>query len=308
MLVRVLLLIVATVVGSAQPSPFASSERDLVSLRIVIGRTPAEKISLSALTLVLRPLDRVADDLRIRFNPASAFEVLIAPGRYQVSTERAVKWGSQWVMWDVEVPVTDPANELHLDAQNAIEFSRRPDEEGEAERASVGKNTEPKGSTATKTAQGKKSAPSYIPPPVVLSSPATPLEAAIVRVLERWVRAVEQRDLKMLMSCYAPTMTRYFLHKNVSWNDVKLDKQRFFQKFSKIRKLEIRDVRISQTPQDTEVRLTKSWDFGGDMNFSGEVVSQLTFGNYNGEWLISAEREREIWVRRVVDRGAVATE
>ncbi len=304
MLARVLLVIGTAVMGSAQHSLPVSSERNLVSLRIILGGHRDEKATLSTLTLVLRPLDRVADELRIKFNPATAFEVRIERGRYQVSTDRALRWGSQWVMWDLEVPVTDRVNELRLDVPNAITFSSRPDEEAKVERASVARNVAPK----TRIAHAGKSAPYYLPPPVVLSSPATPLEAAIVSVLQRWMRAVEQRDLEMLMSCYAPTLTRYFLHTNVSWGEVKLDKQRFFQQFSKIRKLEIRDVRISQMPQQTDVSLTKSWDFGGGINFSGEVVSQLTFGNYNGRWLISSEREREIWVRRVVDQSTVATE
>jgi hypothetical protein len=304
-LFRVLLLIVAAVTGSAEPS---TSERKFVSLRIIVGLNLGEKDGLSTLTLVLRPLDRRADDLRITFNPGSGLEVRIAPGRYQVSTERAVNWGSRWAMWDIEVPVTDPVNELHLGEQNAITFTQEPEQEANAKRVSKTKVSKLRASNPARLAQTKNSAIDYIPPPVALSSPATPLEAAIVKVLEKWIRAVEQRDLDLLMSCYAPTLSRYFLHKNVSWEDVKLDKQRFFQKFSKIRKLEIRDLRISPTLQGTEARLTKSWDFGGDINFSGEVVSQLVFQSYDGQWLISAEREREIWVRRVVDQSTAANE
>jgi hypothetical protein len=322
-----LLIIVASATGSGQSYAPRDSERGLASLSISVDPTSDERAVPPTLTLLLQPLSRGTDTIRIMFNPASAFEVRIAPGRYQVSSERVVRWGSHWVMWDLEVPVTDRVNELHLSAQNAITFNWRP--EGDAASTAMASASKPgskattslarrasvatsSGSRAKVTARpgrpDTKSGPAYIPPPIDLSSPATPLEAAIVNVLEKWVRAVQQRDLEMLMSCYGPNLSRYFLQKNVSWDQVKLDKQRFFRKFLEIRKLEIRDVRISQKPRGAEARLTKSWDFGGEMDFSGEVVSHLIFENHNGQWLISAERESEIWVRRLVDQSTLANE
>jgi hypothetical protein len=55
--------------------------------------------------------------------------------------------------------------------------------------------------------------------------------------------------------------------------------------------LQLQDVKITTANGHPQVTAVKSWNFGGQRDWSGRVMTHLAFERENGKWVISSERE-----------------
>lgn len=273
--------VLSVVAVDQEPQPVPAEARpDEVKLRVRLApelrsQEPAE----SRLAVSVRRADASGESRGLFFSSDGQAEVALAPGRYQVTGTGAAPGGSSY-LWELEVPATEPVNELELSTSNATVIA------------------------ATHQVAAAPEAPPSAPAGAVRPSVATATtipardEREIQELLTRWADATRNGDMEALMSCYAPRLHTYFQKQNVSWNDVRRDKQAFFRTYSKSRDLQVRDVRFERNERGLEATLHKAWAFDGSRTFRGEVVSRLTFEKYAGEWRIAAERERLVWEQK----------
>ena len=221
-------------------------------------------------TVILRPLDGQANPQKIDVSDVATTEVTLPLGRYEITSTEPVEVGGQAYGWDVEVPVTEPVNELRLSQENAVRVS---DTEAEAEPAVV-TTAPPPGNGETENAPGPE------------------VRAQIQTLLQRWTSSLRDHNLNEQMSCYASRLTAYFRQRDVTQDYVRRDKQRFLERYPQVRHLSLSDVRIFQVGDRPEVTALKTWSFGGNKEWIGQAITHLQLEKENGRWVIVSERER----------------
>lgn len=345
-----------------------ASRSGAVNLRITLAQLGSKPgVPAPPIRVVLRRLDGSAQPLRIQVGRSGEAQATVPPGRYEFTTEQPVSSEGKWYMWNLEVPITEPTNEVALGEWNAIVLNNPPDALAKGAEAETGAAVRAPRQTAASKNAPPVPVPELIPkpspirrakvppnprveiireessnaPPVKIireEPPAPPVkiireeddpepeptrasvpriapappartrtqsssdeqsEAEIRELLNRWVLAVKERDVDSLVSCYAPQLTRYFRMNNVSRRDVRRDKEDFFRRYPSIRRLDLADVQIEANGDTGQATLRKAWDFGGPISFAGEVAARLSFRKVDGEWVISAERERLLWEKKV---------
>lgn len=257
--------------NNPQLSARAAENRNQVRLRLrllPVGSQGDETPREAAVTLQRLDAPGAPASFSVKSNALTV--VTLNPGRYELTTTRPVQLNGHWYGWDIEIPVTEPTNDVTLSAENALQVAPPTD--------------------TPRAEDDLRGAPA-----IATSGPALVDEqtrAAITDLLNTWTSSLKQRNLEAQMSCYAPRLTTYFLQHNVTKAEVRRDKQRFFERYPNIRELAISNVQISRASGTPEATLLKTWNFGGYKDWKGQVVSHLTFEKQNGRWVISAERER----------------
>jgi serine/threonine protein kinase/ketosteroid isomerase-like protein len=114
--------------------------------------------------------------------------------------------------------------------------------------------------------------------------------------LEGWVAATRDHDFETHMSFYADMLSFYYKRSNVSIATVRADRARAFTRYAKL------DVQLSNvvvTPDPTGLTATatfdKTWNFEGDKNSSGAVRQTVSLENVGGRWLITGEKDLQIY-------------
>lgn len=266
-------VVVATLlVGSlaAQERPTAAQTGE-VRLRIRLDLpTDSSNATPRSTILQVQPLDSNTAPATIHVSEGATTLVTLPPGRYQITSTTPVPIEGHAVGWDIELPVLGAETELQLSQQNAV-------------RVSPFGNLEPGAQDESASGTGSSAQPVD-----------ADTQAQIQQLLNRWVGSIKARDLNEQMSCYAPTLSRYFLKQNVSKQEVRRDKQRFLERYPNIRELALQDVKITSVNGQPEVTAVKSWDFGGQKDWTGQVLTHLIFQRESGKWVITSERERLI--------------
>jgi hypothetical protein len=309
--------------GARNPRVSLRVELDAASLGQRCGTRPEDRCDGQAkVPLTLRPLDHAAPSRRFSVEISRPAILALRPGRYQLSSSHPASVGGKTWVWDIELPLTEQSNEVVLSQQNAMVLDATPAPPVIADQQTV--SASPPAGNVRRLARTKPLSPKpQIPSPAlvtVITVTATSLgskepakktidepasqsvspeeQREIQQLVDRWITSVKNRDINGLMSCYAPQMTTYFQKQEVPWAEVKRDKEHFFQVYSQIRQLDVDEVRFEHNPSGLESTLRKTWNYTGQRDFSGAVISRLTFEKFNGRLVISAERERLLWQRK----------
>jgi cell division septation protein DedD len=124
-----------------------------------------------------------------------------------------------------------------------------------------------------------------------------PDAAAGVRAsLEGWAAATRNHDFEAHMSFYADTLSFYYRLSNVSVGVVRADRWRAFTKFTTL-DVQLSNVVVTPDPSGLKATATydKSWNFAGDKTTSGAVRQMVTLENTGGRWLITGEKDLQIY-------------
>jgi ketosteroid isomerase-like protein len=280
------------------PALFGAGESGTRAVKLRVSLAPelrSDQPAAARLALSIRRADGSGGAHGLFFGTDGSAEVTLPPDRYQLTGTGAAPRPGTYYAWDLEVPATEAVNDVQLNARNATLFDNA-SVEAAAELTTAAELVAHIGKPPGAAIARQPRAPERrnVAPGITANS-TTDDEAQIESLLRRWVESVRSRDLDGLMSCYAPRLDIYFRKKDVTWNDVKRDKQWFFRTYSDTRQIEVSDVQFERNDRGLEATLHKLWEFNGARKFSGEVVSRLTFEKVNGEWRISAERERLVW-------------
>jgi ketosteroid isomerase-like protein len=119
-----------------------------------------------------------------------------------------------------------------------------------------------------------------------------------LRTVYAWRSALQSRDLEGYMSNYADTVN-YYKRAGVSVGSVRADKARAFQLFNSM-KVDISNESASVSPDEANATVTfdKEWHFSGRSTSDGKTRSQLEFRKINGRWLITGERDLQLYYKR----------
>ena len=80
---------------------------------------------------------------------------------------------------------------------------------------------------------------------------------------------------------------------------VRADKLRAFTRYDSINiKLTNISISVDQAGEEATVTLDKEWDFKGNGSSSGKVKQLLKLRKFNGQWLITAEKDLKVYFTR----------
>jgi ketosteroid isomerase-like protein len=156
----------------------------------------------------------------------------------------------------------------------------------------------------TPTPRTNESAPSpqssdtKVPRPTAENEPFD--RAAIERearlCLDGWVAATRAHDFETHMSFYASTLAFYYTRFNVSVQSVRTNRERAFTRYTKL-DVQLTDVGVVPDPSGLTATaiFDKTWNFEGDKSSSGSVRQMVTLENINGQWLITGEKDLQVY-------------
>ncbi len=142
------------------------------------------------------------------------------------------------------------------------------------------------------------------PPPVVSSvPPITPpsppqLPPEIGKLLSTWVQSTLRGDLTSQVKCYGPQVEVFFTKRDITREDVRLEKQKVLTEFPEVKAYDISGLEIESAGADRVViNFRKRWDSSGNTGkqFSGEEKERLTLARFGEQWLIVGEEELQIF-------------
>ena len=115
--------------------------------------------------------------------------------------------------------------------------------------------------------------------------------------LDDWAESTRKRKLDDHMRHYADMLETYYRRQNVGAFQVRTDRNNAFTRYDTI------DVVLDNvviTPDPTGLRATavfdKTWDFDSpDRNTTGSVRQQLTLVRAGGRWLITSEKDLQVY-------------
>jgi serine/threonine protein kinase len=114
-------------------------------------------------------------------------------------------------------------------------------------------------------------------------------------VLGEWVSSTNARDINRQMDFYAPSLSVFYLKRNISQAAVRAEKTRILSQYPNI---EVRvgepEIQIGAEKETATMRFRKSWSFTGVRAGSGEVIQELRWRKINNVWKITSERDVEV--------------
>ncbi|MDT5296575.1 MAG: eukaryotic-like serine/threonine-protein kinase [Acidobacteriota bacterium] len=128
-------------------------------------------------------------------------------------------------------------------------------------------------------------------------SDAATVSKEVGDALEEWADATRDRDLDAHMSHYADRLEAYYRLQNVPAAQVRADRARAFARYDDI-DVKLTNVRVTPDPTGARATVTfdKTWKFDADDKSStGAVRQQLTLVKSGGHWLITSERDLQVY-------------
>lgn len=153
----------------------------------------------------------------------------------------------------------------------------------------------------TSTPQTSPAATPLSTRPANTSAPANDESQAEKEVSQRlisWKSSAESLDLDGNIAHYAGIVD-YYRRNGASVAFVRADKLRAFTRYDSINiKLTNISISVDQTGEEATVTLDKEWDFEGKGSSSGKVKQLLKLRKFNGQWLITAEKDMKVYFTR----------
>ncbi len=126
---------------------------------------------------------------------------------------------------------------------------------------------------------------------------AAAVERGVRASLEGWVATTRAHDFDAHMSFYADTLSTYYNRSNVSAaTSVRSDRSRTFARYTR---LNAQLSKIVVTPgasgRTASATFDKTWNFEGEGHSSGAVRQIITLENIGGRWLITGEKDLQVY-------------
>jgi serine/threonine-protein kinase len=126
---------------------------------------------------------------------------------------------------------------------------------------------------------------------------ATEVSKDVAAALDAWADSTRERDLDAHSRAYADTLELFYKKTNVPASQVLAERERAFNRYDSM------DVRITNVEVEPDASgrravatFDKSWDFSAsDKTSNGHVRQQLTFVKQGDRWLITAERDLQVY-------------
>lgn len=118
----------------------------------------------------------------------------------------------------------------------------------------------------------------------------------VAQRVEAWKSAAESLNLDSYMSNYGATVN-YYNKKGASQATVRADKQRAFTAYDSM-KITITNLSVTSdaTGENATAVFDKEWNFSGAQKYSaGKVKQQLQLKKIGGQWLITGERDLQVY-------------
>lgn len=135
-----------------------------------------------------------------------------------------------------------------------------------------------------------------VPKPSLNSREIKDIQSDVKDVVEDWKDALENLDLNAHLGSYADTVDYYRAGK-IGIREVRADKQRAFEAYDSI-DIDISNLKITpdETGENASALFDKKWNFEGAGSYSsGKVQQQLQLTKVGGRWLISAEKDLQVY-------------
>ena len=126
---------------------------------------------------------------------------------------------------------------------------------------------------------------------------ATEVSKEVTEALDAWADSTRERDLDAHSRAYADTLELFYKKTNVPASQVLAERERAFKRYDSM-DVRITNVEIKPDASGRRAAATfdKSWDFRADDKTSnGHVRQQLTFVKQGDRWLITAERDLQVY-------------
>jgi serine/threonine protein kinase len=125
----------------------------------------------------------------------------------------------------------------------------------------------------------------------------------VTDALKDWADSTRDRDLDKHMSRYADMLETYYKRQNVGAAQVRTDRNNAFTRYDQ---MDVKLDNIEVTPDPTGLRATaafdKTWEFDSpDKNSKGSVRQQLTLIRAGGRWLITGEKDLQVYYANTED-------
>ena len=136
------------------------------------------------------------------------------------------------------------------------------------------------------------------------TSTPSPIDEAGIRqqvtaTLNGWAASTRSRDLGTHMGYYTDTLETYYQLSNVSSARVRADRQKAFDAYDSL-DVKLSNIKITPDPsgERATVILDKTWEFSGEEKYSnGSVQQKLTLVRVGGRWLITGERDLQVYYK-----------
>lgn len=124
------------------------------------------------------------------------------------------------------------------------------------------------------------------------------IRSEVSQAINGWKSQAEALDLNSYMSHYARTVD-YYRKPGASADFVRSDKQRAFSRYSSIDvNLSNMSVTTDSSGQTATAIFDKEWDFQGNGSSSGKVQQLMRLRKIGGQWLITAEKDLNLYYKR----------
>lgn len=150
--------------------------------------------------------------------------------------------------------------------------------------------------SATRTPSTAVNANNVAAPPSAVDDQQ--VRSAVSQRLNSWKSQAEALDLNSYMSHYAPTVD-YYNKNGSSLSAVRTDKMKAFSRYGSIR-VNLSNMSVTTDPsgQTATAVFDKEWDFQGNGSSSGKVKQMMRFRKIDGQWLITAEKDLQLYYKR----------
>lgn len=160
-------------------------------------------------------------------------------------------------------------------------------------------NSNPTNTVSEATAQKSPSEkPANSPTPGEISpEQADSVKKEIADFITAWNKSVKERNLEKHLNFYAEEV-EYYRNRNATAADIRADRQRSFQLYDTI-DINISDLFITLDNYGERATTTfdKEWNFTGKgRSDAGKVKQQLQLAKTDGRWLITGERDLQVYI------------
>ena len=163
--------------------------------------------------------------------------------------------------------------------------------------ANVNQNGAANSNARTVANANTRTSPSPTPTPSPIDEAA--IRQQIMTTLNGWAASTRSRDLSAHMSFYTDTLETYYQLSNVSSSRVSADRQKAFDAYDSL-DVKLSNIKITPDPsgERATVVLDKTWEFQGEEKYSnGSVQQRLTLVRVAGRWLITGERDLQVYYK-----------
>ncbi|MFN0277306.1 MAG: hypothetical protein ACKVRN_01760 [Pyrinomonadaceae bacterium] len=120
----------------------------------------------------------------------------------------------------------------------------------------------------------------------------------VFQKLSTWKSSAESLDLDENIAHYAGTVD-YYNKSGASSAFVRADKLKAFTRYDSINiKLTNVSINVDTAGEEATVTLDKEWNFEGAKNSRGKVKQSIKMRKIDGQWLITAEKDLQVYFTR----------